>query len=186
MKASTALSWFASLLLLPALCQALDPPKPHSQDKPAAAKPGQPRELTWDDLLPAAERDAPPLSSQSTRPLFDDESGPPALQAGSTQTNQALNGQIVKLPGFVVPLAIDAKSRVSEFLLVPYFGACLHVPPPPPNQIVHVTMAQPMRLESMYDPVWIIGKLSTQGVSSELANAAYAIAGLKTEKYEYD
>lgn len=185
MKSATALSVFVSALLLPALGLALDPPKPETRDKPVAAAPGQPRELTWDDLLPAAERDAPPPISQNIRPLFDDESGPAALQEGSSQINKGLDGQTVKLPGFVVPLAIDAKSRVSEFLLVPYFGACIHVPPPPPNQIVHVTMAQPMQLESMYEPVWVIGKLSTQGVNSQLASAAYSIAGQKTEKYEY-
>ena len=184
MKASTALCLFASALLLPGLALTLDPPKPKSQGQSVAARPGKLRELTWDDLLPAEERDAPPPISQAVRPLFDDESGPAAPQEGSSRVNKELDGQTMKLPGFVVPLAIDAKSRVSEFLFVPYFGACLHTPPPPPNQIVHVRMAQPVLLEIMYEPVWIIGKLSTQGVNSELAHAAYSIAGLTTEKYE--
>jgi uncharacterized protein len=180
-------AWFGMLLgslLLPCLSQALDPPKPESKAKSATGTPAAPRELGWDDLLPESERLAPPANSQRIRPLFDDESGPAAEQEGSAQINSKLDGLTIRLPGFVVPLGVDKESRVSEFLLVPYFGACLHVPPPPPNQIVYVKMAQPMRLQSMYDPVWVIGKLSTQGVSSQLAHAAYSIAGVRAEKYE--
>lgn len=171
-------------LLLPCLSQALDPPKPESSAKSAPGTPAAPRELSWDDLLPESERFAPPAPSQQIQPLFDDESGPAAAQEGSSQVNSKLDGLTIRLPGFVVPLEIDKQSRVSEFLLVPYFGACIHVPPPPPNQIVYVKMAQPMRLQSMYDPVWVIGKLSTQGASSQLGQAAYSIAGVRTEKYE--
>jgi hypothetical protein len=173
-----------ALLLLPCLSQALDPPKPQSSAKSAPGTPAAPRELSWDDLLPESERFTPPPNSQRIQPLFDDESGPAAAQDGSAQINRKLDGLTIRLPGFIVPLAVDRESRVSEFLLVPYFGACIHVPPPPPNQIVYVKMGEPMRLQSMYDPVWVIGKLSAQGVSSQLADAAYSIAGVRTERYE--
>lgn len=180
-------AWFGLLLgslLLPGLSQALDPPKPESSAKSAPGTPAAPRELSWDDLLPESERFAPPPNSQRIQPLFDDESGPAAAQDGSTQINSKLEGLTIRLPGFVVPLGVDRESRVTEFLLAPYFGACIHVPPPPPNQIVYVRMAEPMRLQSMYEPVWVIGKLSTQAVSSQLAEAAYSIAGVRTEKYQ--
>ena len=184
--------WFGLLLgsLLPCLSQALDPPKPASSAKSAAGTPTAPRELKWDDLLPESERLAPPAPSQRIQPLFDDESGPPAVQEGSAQVNGQLDGLTVKLPGFMVPIRFTALpgkedgGYVSEFLLVPYFGACIHMPPPPPNQIVHVKMAPPRQMQSMYDPVWVTGKLSTRRVNSDLADAAYSIAGEKIEKYE--
>ena len=183
---------FALLLgsLLPCLSQALDPPKPASSAKSAAGTPAAPRELSWDDLLPESERLAPPAPSQRIQPLFDDESGPPAVQEGSARVNGKLDGLTVKLPGFMVPIRFTAlpgngdAGYVSEFLLVPYFGACIHMPPPPPNQIVHVKMAPPRQMQSMYEPVWVTGKLSTRRVNSELADAAYSIAGEKIEQYE--
>jgi hypothetical protein len=186
-------AWFGLLLgslLLPCLSQALDPPKPESRAKSAAGTATAPRQLTWDDLLPESERLAPPAPSQRIQPLFDDESGPAAVQEGSAQVNSQLDGLTVKLPGFMVPIRFtalpgnDDGGYVSEFLLVPYFGACIHMPPPPPNQIVHVKMAPPRQMQSMYDPVWVTGKLSTRSVNSELADAAYSIAGEKIEKYE--
>lgn len=190
MKRCAWFSLLAGVLLTPGLAQALDPPKPAPNAKSAAGTPEAPRELSWDDLLPASERDAPPIASQAVQPLFDDESGPAAAQSGSSQVNPKLDGLTVKLPGFVVPISYfvppgsDDGALVREFLLVPYFGACIHMPPPPPNQIVHVKMVEAMQLKSMYDPVWIIGKLSTQSVSSQLADAAYSIAGVTIEKYE--
>jgi hypothetical protein len=184
MKRSTWSGLLLVSLLLPCLSQATDRPKPALSAKGAAGTSVAPRELSWDDLLPESERLAPPAVSQRIQPLFDDESGPAAEQEGSAQINSKLDGLTIRLPGFVVPLGVDKQSRVSEFLLVPYFGACLHMPPPPPNQIVYVKMSQPMRLQSMYDPVWVVGKLSTQRVSSELADAAYSIAGIRTEKYQ--
>lgn len=185
-------AWFGLLLgwLLPCLSQALDPPKPASSAKSAAGTPAAPRELTWDDLLPDSERLAPPAPSQRIQPLFDDESGPPALQEGSAQVNNQLDGQTVRIPGFMVPIRFTALpghedgGYVSEFLLVPYFGACIHMPPPPPNQIVHVKLAPPREMRSMYEPVWVIGRLSTRSVTSDLAAAAYSIAGDKIEPYE--
>jgi hypothetical protein len=88
------------------------------------------------------------------------------------------------LPGFIVPLAVDKQMRTSDFLLVPYFGACVHMPPPPPNQIVRVLMEKPLQLTSMYEPVWVIGTMSAQSASTELATAAYTLAGKSIEIYE--
>ena len=49
-----------------------------------------------------------------------------------------ING-VARVPGYMVPLE-DNLEEVTEFLLVPYPGACIHVPPPPASQIVHVIM----------------------------------------------
>jgi hypothetical protein len=130
------------------------------------------------------DRDKPYVPSRRARPLFDDESGPAAQQEGSAAVNKSLNNQQVKIPGFVVPLNTNENVLVTTFLLVPYFGACIHVPPPAPNQIVYVEMKKPFRLHSMYAPVWVTGKMSTQGASTGLTDTAYSLVGTKIENYE--
>ncbi len=113
------------------------------------------------------------------------EAGPAAKQQGSAVTNPRFNSQMVRIPGFIVPLSITTDGVVSEFFLVPYYGACIHVPPPPPNQIVYVKMDKGFRLKSMYDAVWITGLLATELKSVRMASAAYSLKGQKIEPYEY-
>ncbi|WP_188696140.1 DUF3299 domain-containing protein [Bowmanella pacifica] len=96
---------------------------------------------------------------------------------------QELDGQQVRIPGFVVPLEGD-DDKLTEFLLVPYFGACIHVPPPPPNQIVYVKFEKGTPVESLYDAVWITGTLSTKGWSGDIATVGYSLQGVKVEAYE--
>lgn len=182
MKTAVWLALLAGALLTPQWVQALDPPKPEQAAK-APGAPGAAREISWEDLLPESERDAP-LSSQRVQPLFDDETGPAAVQEGSFRVNKALDRQTVKLPGFLIPLDLRENALVSEFLLVPYFGACIHTPPPPPNQIVHIKMAKPVTPPNMWYPVWVTGELRGTRVSSDLADAAYTLAAVKVEKYE--
>ena len=74
---------------------------------------------------------------------------------------------------------------MSEFLLVPYFGACIHFPPPPANQIVYVTAEEPLDLESTWEPIWATGELKTEFRESDLAYSGYTMAVQATEKYEY-
>lgn len=148
-------------------------------EEPAEEKEKEPRELTWDDLLPEGETAAPPVVDHSSWALFDDF--PVTTLDGVVPE---LNGEHVKLPGFVVPLDVVG-DKVASLLLVPYFGACIHVPPPPPNQIVYVEFEDPVKLESMYDPVWVIGELGLEGHSSTLAKAGYSMKGTSLEKYRY-
>lgn len=81
--------------------------------------------------------------------------------------NAALDGQTVRLPGYVLPLEITGK-KVTEFLLVPWVGACIHTPPPPPNQIVHVRADAPFEVTSLFAPVWVTGRLAAGAVRREL------------------
>lgn len=73
------------------------------------------------------------------------------------ELGQLINGE-ARVPGYMVPLE-DNLFAATEFLLVPYPGACIHVPPPPPNQLVHVTMdgGKTTELRSLYEPVWVQG-----------------------------
>ena len=74
---------------------------------------------------------------------------------------------------------------MTEFFLVPFFGACIHVPPPPPNQIIHVTYEQGLQLDNMYDAYYILGELSSQVVRHELADSAYSLRAEHVEMYNY-
>lgn len=139
----------------------------------------EPRELTWDALLPEDATVPPPIVDHSSPVLFDDF---PLTTVDGVVPE--LNGEHVKLPGFVVPLDVVG-DKVASFLLVPYFGACIHQPPPPPNQIVHVEFEKPVELESMYDPVWVTGKLGLEGHTSSLARAGYSMRGKSLEAYRY-
>jgi hypothetical protein len=79
-------------------------------------------------------------------------------QARSRALNTALDGRTVRLPGYLLPLEHTGK-LVTEFLLVPWVGACIHTPPPPPNQIVHVKPDKPVEYEGLFRPVWVTGTL---------------------------
>jgi hypothetical protein len=106
-------------------------------------------------------------------------------QIGTFNVVEDLDGMKVRLPGYIVPLDFSASAEHREFLLVPYFGACLHSPPPPPNQIVFVTANPPASIPDVYDPVWLEGTLTTGQFDSELGNSAYELSLSLIEPYEY-
>ena len=83
--------------------------------------------------------------------------------------------KLVRIAGFVAPLDFLGGDQLSEFLLVPYFGACIHVPPPPPNQIILVRYPQGILLDDIYAPLWVEGTLRVEISSNDLADSAYAI-----------
>ncbi|HSJ24627.1 MAG TPA: DUF3299 domain-containing protein [Longimicrobiales bacterium] len=100
------------------------------------------------------------------------------------ETLKALNGQEVRIPGFMVPLE-DWEEEVTEFILVPYFGACIHVPPPPPNQMAHVLMQRNRRIAvNLWDPVWVIGKLAIENVESPYGVIGYQVSADRIAPYE--
>lgn len=86
-----------------------------------------------------------------------------------TEVVESLNGQQVRIPGYLLPLEMSG-TRTTEFLLVPYVGACIHVPPPPLNQIVYVKTANPKGYQNskLFEPVWVEGKLSVKAISKDL------------------
>jgi hypothetical protein len=178
---------FAAMLALPGAAQAVGAPKPAAAKPAASVKSGTaaPLELDWEELLP---KDARARFAAGPPPPVHDylgEGGLPAQQVLDFSVNKELDGQNVKLPGFIVPLDIGKDGLVSEFFLVPYFGACIHVPPPPPNQIVYVRMSKGISLESIYDAYWITGRLTLQNKTTRLGAAAYHVAGEKVEIYKY-
>jgi hypothetical protein len=94
-----------------------------------------------------------------------------------------LDGTIVRVPGFVIPLE-DSDNSVSEFLLVPYPMACIHVPAPPPNLIVHVKMDRGKKIDfNFYNPIWMQGRLKIQRTQSVYTESSYFMTGLLAEPY---
>ncbi len=153
--------------------------------------------LEWVDLLPEED-----LAKMNALPEISHEGGEgPAtgLKPANTPADQAwdqvmqsanvkgeLNGKKVRVPGFIVPIEYDDKQNITAFFLVPYFGACIHVPPPPPNQIIYVTGAKGLNAEMIYNPFWIEGTLTTDSMSHDLANSAYSIKADKVSEYVYE
>jgi hypothetical protein len=104
---------------------------------PAAGNAGV-RELDWEDLIPAESKNRPPSGTPPPMHDYLGEGGLAAQQVMDFSVNKALDGNNVRLPGFIVPLEVSKEGKVTEFFLVPYVGACIHVPPPPPNQLIYV------------------------------------------------
>ena len=109
-----------------------------------------------------------------------------------TSIVEELNGQRVRIPGYLLPLEMS-DTKVKEFLLVPYIGACIHVPPPPPNQIVHVKIVQKegYRVKTMYEPVWVSGEIAVKSMVKDLylvdgstgVNIGYTMQATHIEPY---
>lgn len=150
------------------------------------------RELEWGDLMPREwnpESMLEALREAQGGELSDDS--PEAqrilekyMTAGrSAPVVHELDGQHVRLPGFVVPLDFEGK-EIKEFLLVPYFGACIHVPPPPANQIVYVKTEKAYPLKQLFDAVWVTGTLKAQAFLNDVGDAGYTMEVAKVEPYE--
>jgi hypothetical protein len=142
------------------------------------------RKLDWEALLPSVERGN--FSSAPPEPVHDylGERGARVQQSGSTEVDTALDGVRVKLPGFIVPLGSSEDGAVTEFFLVPYFGACIHVPPPPPNQIVYAHLTTPIKTPEIWDPYWLRGELRVETKKNKLAGSAYTMTDASLVPYD--
>jgi hypothetical protein len=94
-----------------------------------------------------------------------------------------MDGKEVKIPGFVVPIEGENQT-IYSFFLVPYFGACIHTPPPPSNQIIMVNYEPGVKIDSLYDAVWVSGKLTTKTFANDLATSGYALEAMRIEPYD--
>lgn len=154
----------------------------------AAISDDAPLQLKWAQLVPSG---TPALQNKtffagSTRP--DDGAPPPPLQEGKfmsmkrrqpgsdrpPELNTALNGKLVAIGGYIVPLDFES-TRIKEFLLVPFIGACIHVPPPPANQIVYVKSPKGVEITGQSDAVTVVGTLTTEPAFTGLADAGYTL-----------
>jgi uncharacterized protein len=151
-----------------------------------------PRQLKWADLIPKTMPAAPALKSKTffggSVPVTDAGPPPPPLPEGkfmSVKRHQPgddrppaivteLNGQSVSIGGYIVPLDFES-TTIKEFLLVPFVGACIHVPPPPANQIIYVKTDKGIEIGGQFDPVTVTGKINTTVAFTGLADAGYTL-----------
>lgn len=93
----------------------------------------------------------------------------------STRVIEAFDGKAIRIPGFIVPLEQNDEQKATAFFVVPYFGACLHMPPPPPNQILYVEYKEGIAVENLYDPYWFEGTVKIDNHESVLGTSAYSL-----------
>ncbi|MDP2535066.1 DUF3299 domain-containing protein [Alteromonas stellipolaris] len=116
---------------------------------------------------------------------FDNETTNRFQQAlTSTQVVKTFENKPIRIPGFIVPLESSESKMVTEFFIVPYFGACIHMPPPPPNQIIYVSVEEGVELESLYDPFWFEGTLAIDTTENAMGTAAYRLEHVNVQPYE--
>jgi len=155
---------------------------------PAAKAGGAFAETAWEALVPKDWDPAKDFKSLDFGSLGDnDPRAKQALEAlrrawDNAPTVPAMEGRRIRIPGFVVPLDGN-ESALREFLLVPYFGACIHTPPPPANQVIHVTLSAPAKGLKMMDAVWVDGTLRAGASQTSMGTSGYRMAGERTEPY---
>jgi uncharacterized protein len=165
---------------------AREPRPAASAPKPAAAAV---RTLDWEALIPPNWDPMQDLKGIDFDILSDAD--PRAIEAlarlrkvwDEAPVNPGLTGQRVRLPGYVVPLEETRDGALKEFLLVPYFGACIHSPPPPANQIVHVLVERPVKGVRSMDTVWVTGAMSVSRTDSYMGVSGYRIDATQVAPY---
>lgn len=165
----------------------------HAKDTAAAStqsstKPAAFKVIGWEALTPA---DWDPLKEYRDANLDAMDDNHPKIRQmmvemraawDNAPTVAAMDGATVKLPGYLVPLE-TSKDGLKEFLLVPYFGACIHSPPPPANQIIHVVTPKAVKGFRSMDTVWVSGTLRTQRQNSMMGTSAYRMEAVVVERY---
>jgi len=137
-------------------------------------------EITWDDLIPPGVAYAEIIGEGEMderndywRPVFDDN---------ATKLNPNLDGAYIKMPGYIIPIDLSTEG-VTSFVLVPYVGACIHTPPPPPNQLVFVTTDTPWPSDDLWEAVWVTGQMQHEIQSTDVAETGYVLRADKMEVY---
>lgn len=146
-------------------------------------------EIKWEDLIPKGWDPAAEFKGLDLSKLQD--SDPKAMEAldklkaawDNAPAEPGLNGKKIRIPGFALPLEKQGE-KVTEYLIVPYFGACIHTPPPPANQIIHAKSTKPLTGVKMMVPVWTYGTLKVQRGETTWGVAGYQLAVDKVTPYE--
>ncbi len=166
--------------------------------------PGEPLPITWQDLLPEGAietyfeqqdqfyAELENKMNSGAKRLSDIEPGlgieegselDVMPQFGTFETVDDLAGQLVRIPGYVVPFNFASDDQYTEFLFVPYMGACLHTPPPPPNQVIYVRAARDTKITDIWIPYWLEGDIQIERNMNDLGNAAYTLDLVSLEPY---
>lgn len=136
-------------------------------------------ELDWLKMMPKED-----LEALKNEPAVQHVGSARMKQFGTYHTVEAVTQRKIKLPGYVVPIESDDQGRMTEFFFVPFFGACIHVPPPPPNQIVYARLAKPIKTPEIWDPYWLRGELRIETRQNKLAGSAYTMSDASLVPYD--
>lgn len=194
--ATIAALWAFALLVALALavpassaCAATPAAASTPASTPAASAPAAGyRDLTWIQLIPPGWDPMKRFRDVGIGRLSDNSPRTAALMADlrdeldNAPLVDSLQDAPVRLPGYVVPLQTD-RDGVHEFLLVPYFGACIHMPPPPANQIILVKLAQPAKQLRAMDTVWASGVMRLDREPSDMGVSGYRLDAASVEPY---
>ena len=154
-----------------------------------SSRPGAYTELRWDDLVPKGWDPMAGFKDKNIGALVDGDPKTMDMMSklrevwDNAPAETRLDGAAIKLPGYLVPLD-EGKAGITEFLLVPYFGACVHSPPPPANQIVLVVPAKPITGYQTMDTVWASGRLRTARQGSPMGTSAYRLEAALVDRYQ--
>jgi hypothetical protein len=157
--------------------------------------------IEWTDLMPEEDLNAllnpPRYITEAKEGSFEDQISSGLKSAMASEIDDAYqralvsesvvlkyDRQAIRLAGFVVPLEFNDENVISEFFLVPFFGACVHVPAPPPNQIIFVKHSTGFKLDVLYNPIWVSGVLSVSVVENDIATSAYSLNMTAFEPYK--
>lgn len=161
--------------------------------KAAKAAVSTQRHLLWSDLVPKGWDPMADFRKRFADPKLAmmDDADPKVMAMmrelreiwDKAPVNPEMDGVSGKLPGYIVPLD-DGRKGMTSFLLVPYYGACIHSPPPPANQIVLVRSDKPIKGFHSMDTVWVHGTLQAFRGDSEMGVSGWRIDALKVERYE--
>ena len=135
--------------------------------------------LDWADLIPNNKTTSPSILD-GFKELMEalaatDETNTSIEQKVSSGVRSDWNGMAVRLPGYVVPIEFSS-TGVTEFILVPFFGACVHVPAPPLNQLVFVKAKSPYDSKGIYEAVNVIGIFNAESTTTQLAEIGYTVS----------
>ena len=156
----------------------------------------EPKAIGWKDLLPDEEPLVAPFAPPNDFPevnatpfVSSETGGSKNIEIPFTQIpvggRQDLANKFVKLAGYMAPLNVE-RGKTRTFLLVPYVGACIHVPAPPANQIVLVETKEPIAVRKMWEPFEAVGTLNVETLSTTLADVSYTMDLNRIEKYTGD
>jgi hypothetical protein len=146
------------------------------------------REIKWDELVPKGWDPTKSFRARSAGIVSDaDPRAWKLMKEFRVILNNAplvdsLEGAVIKIPGYVVPLE-TVRGELKEFLLVPYFGACIHTPPPPANQVILVRPDKAVAGFHTMDTVWVSGTLHATRQESFAGTSGYTVDAVGVERY---
>ncbi|WP_376919383.1 DUF3299 domain-containing protein [Agaribacter flavus] len=149
-------------------------------------------ELRWQDLIPETERELLRQYQQKDTSSFEDQMMQ-SIRASidkkyinamlSTNTVDIWHGRAVSISGFIVPIETNENRAITHFFVVPYYGACIHFPPPPPNQIIYAQVEDGINIGEIDNPFTFVGTLSEELFEDPIATSAYVLDVVSIETF---